>query len=80
VVLEALNCGRPVVATAVGGTPELIDHDSGILIPDNEPEKIAAAIEGAIGQIWDRQLIATKHKRGWPQVARETFEICQAVV
>jgi teichuronic acid biosynthesis glycosyltransferase TuaC len=80
VVLEALSCGLPVMATAVGGTPELIDHDSGILIPDNEPAKIAGAIERAIGQTWDRQLIASKHKRGWRQVAMETFEVCQAVV
>jgi teichuronic acid biosynthesis glycosyltransferase TuaC len=80
VVLEALSCGRPVVATAVGGTPELLDHDSGILIPDNEPVKIAAAIKRAIGQTWDRQLIAAKHERGWRQVAMETFEVCQAAV
>jgi teichuronic acid biosynthesis glycosyltransferase TuaC len=80
VVLEALSCGRPVVATAVGGTPELVDHDSGILIPDNEPAKIAAAIQRAMGQTWDQQLIARKHERGWRQVAKETFEVCQAAV
>jgi teichuronic acid biosynthesis glycosyltransferase TuaC len=80
VVLEALGCGCPVVATAVGGTPELLDNDSGILIPDNDPLKLAAALTQATSRTWDRQLIAKKHERPWRQVALDTFEVCQAAV
>lgn len=44
-VLEAMACGRPVVATPVGGVAEAVeDRRTGLLIPPNEPETLAAAI------------------------------------
>ena len=43
--LEACACGRPVVATAVGGTPEIVeDGVTGILIEPREPAQIARAV------------------------------------
>jgi len=45
VVLEAMACARPVVATKVGGVPELvIDGKTGILVPPKQPEAIAKAV------------------------------------
>jgi glycosyltransferase involved in cell wall biosynthesis len=45
VVLEAMACARPIVATGVGGVPELvIDGETGILVPPKQPEAIAKAI------------------------------------
>ena len=44
-VLEALALGRPVVATSVGGLPEIVrDGETGILVPPGDPENLAAAI------------------------------------
>ncbi|HEY9732373.1 MAG TPA: glycosyltransferase family 4 protein [Drouetiella sp.] len=44
-VLEAMACGRPVVATSAGGTPEYIDDGAtGFVIPPGRPADIAAAI------------------------------------
>jgi glycosyltransferase involved in cell wall biosynthesis len=45
VVCEAMNCGRPVVATAVDGTPEIVrDGQTGLLIPPGDPEALATAM------------------------------------
>lgn len=46
VALEALFFRVPVVATAVGGTPEVIvDDETGLLVPSEDPLAMAAAIE-----------------------------------
>jgi len=45
VVLEAMQHGKPVVATAVGGTGEIVvDGETGLLIPLRDPASLAAAL------------------------------------
>ena len=45
VVMEALACARPIVATQVGGVPELVmDGETGILIPPKDPKAISKAV------------------------------------
>jgi glycosyltransferase involved in cell wall biosynthesis len=45
VVLEASSAAVPVVATAVGGTPEVVaDGRTGFLVPANDPDELAARI------------------------------------
>lgn len=48
-VLEALAVGTPVIATAVGGIPEVVvDGANGLLVPPHDADAIAAAVERLI--------------------------------
>ena len=50
VILEAMAAGRPVVATRVGGTPELvIDGKTGLLVERHAPTELARAIAALLG-------------------------------
>ncbi|NJM94177.1 MAG: glycosyltransferase family 4 protein [Cytophagales bacterium] len=64
IILEALACGRPVVATRNGGAEELIHSGNGVLINKANPDELAAAI-----------LYMTKnHQALSPKSIREDFE------
>jgi len=46
VILESLACETPVIATPVGGIPEVVrDYENGILVPINNAVKLAEAIQ-----------------------------------
>ena len=45
VVLESIRAGLPVVATNHAGIPEIIrDQETGFLVPENDPDALAAAL------------------------------------
>ena len=48
VLLEAFACGMPVVSTEVGGIPEIVNDSNGILVPPQDPERLADAMQTMI--------------------------------
>lgn len=58
VVLEALACGRPIVATKVGGIPDMVkDRETGILVNPDSPEDLANGIKEVFEKKWDASFI-----------------------
>ena len=58
-VVEALAAGTPVIATAVGGVPELVrDGENGLLVPAGDHDALAAAIRRLIGEPGLRKRLA----------------------
>ncbi|MBD3178225.1 MAG: glycosyltransferase, partial [Candidatus Latescibacteria bacterium] len=57
VILEALACSVPVVASSTGGIPDIVDAESGLLFPPGELSPLARAIGEALDRKWDRDRI-----------------------
>jgi glycosyltransferase involved in cell wall biosynthesis len=55
VVLEAMACGTPVVATDVGGIGEVLPEFAGLLIPPHDIRALESALDLALDSPWDRQ-------------------------
>ena len=75
VVLEALALGKAVVATRVGGIPEVVeDGETGLLVPPRDPRALADAICTLLADRPRAQLLGEKGRR----VARDRF--CDATM
>ncbi|OPY61761.1 MAG: putative teichuronic acid biosynthesis glycosyltransferase TuaC [Pelotomaculum sp. PtaU1.Bin065] len=81
IVLESMACGKPVVASNVGGVPELVSSDEhGILVSPADPRALAQAIQKAMMIDWDRSRIALKGaERSWKSVAEELYQELRAL-
>lgn len=71
-IIEALACGRPVVASAVGGIPDMIhDERMGELVPARDVAALTEAFARALGRTYDPREIVRKTGRGtWNDSAR----------
>jgi len=76
VLIEAMACGKPVVATVNGGSEEIItDEEIGTLVKAGDAEGLAKAINKAMEKEWDMQYIAKFAERyGWGQASKEILE------
>ncbi|MEU3304416.1 glycosyltransferase [Streptomyces sp. NPDC006678] len=59
-VMEAMAAGRPVVATAVGGTPELLEDGRGVLVAPADADALADGLQSVLG---DREAAAVLGRR-----------------
>lgn len=87
VPLEAMACGVPVVAAAVGGlTDSVVDHGTGLHVPPKDPAAIAEAVamllaspalRAKLGRAGERR---AKARFSWNRVAAETEKAYQLAV
>ncbi|MEM9742745.1 MAG: glycosyltransferase [Pseudomonadota bacterium] len=59
VLLEAMASGRPVVATRVGGIPEIVTPDCGILVDAGDTHSLSHALREAMQTDWDPDAISS---------------------
>lgn len=72
IALEALMRGRPVIASQVGGLPEIVEEGvTGLLVPASDPRAIVAAVESVLHSPSRLQEMSTNAVR----CARERFSI-----
>lgn len=84
--LEAMACGTAVVASRVGGIPEVVaSGETGLLVPPDDPAALAAAINevladpgraAAMGRAGRDRAVA---EFGWPAVAERTVSLYEQV-
>jgi glycosyltransferase involved in cell wall biosynthesis len=82
VLLEAMACGTPVAATAVGGIPEIVTSpDAGRLVSERTPGAVAAAIRELIDDPPDRARTRAHGERfAWDRVAARQVALYRGVV
>jgi L-malate glycosyltransferase len=68
-VLAAMARGVPVVATRVGGVPELLANGSGMLVDPESPEALAGAVQLVLGDSVLRERLAQKARAEVPKYA-----------
>jgi len=82
VCIEAAACGLPVVASHVGGVPEVVKEGvNGYLVPPGNPTALAAALQCALTTPWDRNAIVQSVAQfDWNENARQVFGVLQSAV
>jgi glycosyltransferase involved in cell wall biosynthesis len=83
VVPLAFACGRPVVATAVGGLPDaVVDGVVGALVPPRDPQALADAIARALAHApaWGAAALAAARGRTWDAAAERVEALAVATM
>ena len=81
VLLEALACGVPIVATAAGGIPEIVCSDSIGMLTEREESAIAESISAALTRTWHADdLLEYSKKFSWNGRVRSLREIFNATL
>ena len=84
---EAMLCGVPVIATPVGGIPEVVRNgETGVLVPCRNPSALAHALDSLLSspqlssEIAGRALAAAKSSLTWAENAKQTLHVYQDAI
>jgi glycogen synthase len=87
VILEAFACGTPALGSDVGAIAELIDDETGLLVPPEDVDALARALETMLGWTAERRSAAQLAARAraverfsWDAVAARTRSVLEDVV
>lgn len=82
VVLESLACGTPVLATPVGGIPDILSTPELGLMAQRTPEDLRRGMLDALNRQWDRAKIAThaQDHYSWETTAAKVLNIFERVI
>jgi glycosyltransferase involved in cell wall biosynthesis/phosphoheptose isomerase len=82
VPLEAMACGVPVVAAAVGGMVDtVVDHVTGVHVPPRDPERLAEILRGVLAdpgarEAWGRAGVQRARRLyDWNRIAAATLDV-----
>jgi glycosyltransferase involved in cell wall biosynthesis len=82
VVLESLACGTPVVATGVGGVPEILrQRAAGTMVLQRDANEVAEAIHSVLVPARDQEtVVKASGLRPWSEVANAQVSLFERVV
>jgi glycosyltransferase involved in cell wall biosynthesis len=80
VVHESLGCGTPVVATDIGGVPDMLPSETyGFVVPVDDQVTLENSLANALQRSWNREAIASWGRaRSWDHVAHEVIDVMNA--
>lgn len=86
-ILEAMACGKPVIASSVSGIPEMIDHGvTGVLVSPQDPDALAGAMEDLIHDRTKRDAMGrmgrkkVEEKYNLDKMARDHIEFYNEII
>lgn len=80
VVLESVSCGRPAVATDVGGVRDLLSPQAGRIVPLGDVDALAAAMAEALRGDWPvEQVRSCPGVRSWEEVAQAVWHVLDGI-
>jgi len=78
VLLESFACGTPVIATKVGGIPEVVNEQVGILVDEENSEQLAEAINQALKKEWcSEKILSHAMQFNWQTNVQRAMEVIE---